>query len=62
MVKSRRLKWAGHLARMEEVGSPFKILTGKSTGKRALGKSRYRWEDNIRIDKEIGINTRNWVD
>jgi hypothetical protein len=47
---------------MEE-GSAFKILTGTPTGKRPLGRPRHRWEDNIRIDlKEIGTNTRNWVD
>ena len=45
---------------MEEGGSAFKILTGTPTGKRTLGKSRRRWEDNIRMDlKEIGISTRN---
>jgi hypothetical protein len=45
------------------VDSAFKILKGKPTGKRPLGKCRRRWEDNIRIDfKEIGINTRNWID
>ena len=38
-------------------------VTGKSTGKRPLGRPRHRWEDNIRMDiKEIGINTSNWVD
>ena len=48
---------------MEEGGSAFKILTGTPTGKRALGRPRRRWEDNIRIDlEEIDINIRNWVD
>ena len=48
---------------MEECKSAFKILTGKPTGKRHLGRPRRRWEDNIRIDvEEIGINTGNWVD
>ena len=62
-VISRRLRWAGHVARMEECRSAFKILTGKPTGKRPLGRPRRRWEDNIRmVLKEIGINTRNWVD
>ena len=43
--------------------SAFKILTGKPSGKRTLGRPRRRWEDNIRMDlEEIGINTRNWVD
>ena len=41
----------------------FKILTGKPTGKRPLGRPRHSWEDNIRTDlKEIGGNMRNWVD
>ena len=47
---------------MDEGRSAFKILTGKPTGKRPLGKPRRRWEDNIRMDlEEIGINTGNWV-
>ena len=53
----------GHVARMEEGRSAFKILRGKPTAKKLLGRSRRRWEDNIRMDlKDIGINTRNWVD
>ena len=48
---------------MEEGRSTFKMLTGKPSGKRPLGSTRPRSEDNIRMDlKEIGINTRNWVD
>ena len=48
---------------MKEGRSAFKILTDKSTGNRQLGKSRRRWEADIRMDlKEIGINTRNWGD
>ena len=63
MIKSRRLRWAGHVARMEEGRSAFKILTGKPIAKRPLGRPRHRWEDNIRIDlEEIGINAGNWVD
>ena len=54
---------AGHVARMEEGRSAFKILTGKPAGKRPLGRPRHRWEDNIRMDlEEIGINAGNWVD
>ena len=57
VIKSRRLRWAGHVARMEEDRRAFKILTGKPTGKRPLGRRRRRWEDNIRMDLEkIGIN------
>ena len=63
VIKPRRLRWAGHLARMEEGRSTFKILTGKPTGQRPLGRPRRRLEDNIRMYlQEIGINTRNWVD
>ena len=63
MIKSRRLRWAGHVARMKEGRSAFKILTGKSTGKRPLGSPRRRLEDNITMDlKEIDFNMRNWVD
>ena len=57
------MRWAGHVARMEESRSAFKLLTGNPTGKRPLGRSRRRWEDNIRMDlEEIGINAGNFVD
>ena len=57
------MKLAGHIARMEEGRSAFKILTGKPTGKRPLGRPRCRWENNIKMDlQEIGINAGNWVD
>ena len=63
MIKSRRIRWAGHVARMEEGRSAFKILTGKPIGKRPLGRPRRRWEDNNRMDlEEIGINAGNWID
>ena len=58
----RRLRWGGHVARMEEGRSVFKILTGTPTRNRPLGRRKHRWEDNIRMDlKEIGINTRKLV-
>ena len=53
VIKSRRLRWAGHVARMEEGRNAL------NTGKRPFGWPRRKWEDNIRMDlKEIGINTR----
>ena len=59
VINSRRLRWTGHVARMEEGRRVFKILTEK----RPLGRPRHRWEENIRMDlKEIGINMMNWVD
>ena len=63
MIKSIRLRWAGHVARMEEGRCAFKTLTGTPAGKRPLRRPRSRWEDNIRINlKEIGINMRKLVD
>ena len=63
MIKSKRLRWAGHVAKMEEGRSTFKILTGKPTEKRPLRRPRRRLEDNIRMDlEEIGINAGNWID
>ena len=54
VIKSRELRWAGQVARMEDDRSPFIILTGKPTGKGLLGRPRRRWEDNVRMDlKEI---------
>ena len=63
MIKFRRLRWASHVARMEEGRSVYKILTSTFAGKSPLGRPRCKREDNIRMDlKEMGINTRNCVD
>ena len=63
MIKYRRLRLAGHIVIMEEGRRAFKILIGKPTGKRLLGRPRRIWEDNARMDlEEIGINVGNWVD
>ena len=62
-IKSRRLRCVDHVPRMEEGRIAFRILIGKLTRKRPLARPRRGWEDNIRMDlKEMGINTRNWVD
>ena len=62
LIKSRRLRWARHVARMEEGRSAFKILSG-NLKKATIWKPRYRWEDNIRMAlKDIGNNISNWVD
>ena len=58
VIKSRRLRWAGNVARMEEGKSVFKILTSKPTGDILLGRPRHRWEDKIRTD--MCVNTRNF--
>ena len=57
VIKSRRLRWADHVAKMEEGRSAFKILTNTPIGKSHLRGPRRRWEDNIKMElKEIGIN------
>jgi hypothetical protein len=63
IIKSRRMKWAGHVARMGEKGIAYRILLGKAEGKRPLGRPRRRWEDNIKIDlREIGWGGMDWID
>ena len=60
VIKSRRWRLAGHVVRMEQGRSAFKMLTVKPTGKRPLGRHRLRWEDNIRmVLEEIVVNARN---
>ena len=63
VIKSIRLRYAGHVTRTEEGRGAFKILTGKPTVNRSVGRPRYKWENKIRIYlKEMGIIPRNWVD
>ena len=63
VIKSRRLRWAGHVARMEKGRSSFKIVTGKPTEKILLGRCRRRGENNIKMDlEEMDINAGNLVD
>jgi hypothetical protein len=50
MIKSRRIRWAGHLARMREKRNACRILVGKQEGKTPLGRPRRRWVDNVKID------------
>ena len=58
-IKSRRLRWAGHVARMEQFRNAYRVLVGKSEGRRPLGRPRARWEDNIKMDlREVGCDLR----
>jgi hypothetical protein len=50
MIKSKRKRWGGHVARMEETRNAYMILVGKAEEKRPLGKPRRRWVDNIKMD------------
>jgi hypothetical protein len=62
VIKSRRLMWAGHVARMGEGRGVYRVLVGKAEGKRLLGRPWRRWEDNIKLDLgEIGIDEANWI-
>jgi hypothetical protein len=55
VIKSRRMRWAGHVARMGEKRFAYRILVGKPEGRRPLGRLRRRWEDNIKMDlQEVG--------
>jgi hypothetical protein len=55
VIKSKRIRWAGHEARMENLRNAYKILVWKREGKRPHGSPRHRWEDNIRVDlRETG--------
>jgi hypothetical protein len=61
IIKSR-MKWAGHLARIGEKRNAYRLLLGKSEGKRPLGRPRHRWVDNIRMDLgEVGWGDVDWI-
>jgi hypothetical protein len=61
VIKARRMRWAGNLARMGEVRSAY-ILVGRPEGRRPLGRPRRRWEDNIKMDlREIGFVVVDWI-
>jgi hypothetical protein len=63
MIKSRRMRWAGHVARMGETRNAYRILVGKPEGKRPLGRPRRRWVDNIKIDlRVIEWDGVDWID
>jgi hypothetical protein len=61
-VKSRRMRWARHVARMREERKVYKVLVGKPEVKRPLGRPRRRWENGIRMDlREIGLGGVDWI-
>jgi hypothetical protein len=62
VIKSRRMRWAGHVARLGEVRGAYNILVGRPEGSRTLGRPRRRWEDNIKMDlREIGFGDVDWI-
>jgi hypothetical protein len=63
VVKSRRMRWAGYVARMGEDRGVQRVLVGKPEGKRPLGRPRRRWKYNIKMDlQEFGGGRRNWME
>jgi hypothetical protein len=63
MIKSRRMRWAGHVERLGQKRNAYRILVGKPEGKRPLGRPRRRWVDDIKMDlREIGPEAMNWID
>ena len=62
VIKSRRMRWAGHVARMGEERGVYRVLVGKPEGKRPLGRPRRRRVDNIRMDlQEVGCRYMDWI-
>jgi hypothetical protein len=62
VIKSRRMRWAGHVARMGEERGVYRVLVGKSEGRRPLGRPSRRWVDNIRMDlQEVGCGHMDWI-
>ena len=62
VIKSRRMRWAGHVARIDEEREVQRVLVEKPEGKRPLGRPRRRWVDNIRLDlQEVGCGYVDWI-
>ena len=62
VIKSRRMRWAGYVARMGERRGVCRILVEKDEGTRSLGRSRLTWEDNIKMDLEVGCGGMGWIE
>jgi len=62
VIKSRRMRWAGHVARMGEERGVYRVWVGKPEGKSALGRPRHSWVDNIRTElQEVGCGYMDWI-
>jgi len=63
VIKSRIMRWAGHIARMGERRGVYRVLVGKPEGKSPLGRPRRRWEDDIKVDlQEVGCGGMDWIE
>jgi hypothetical protein len=62
VIKSRRMRWAGHVVRIGDGRGVYRVLVERPEGKRPLGRPRRRWEDNIKLElREIGIDGAKWI-
>ena len=62
VIKSRRMRWAGHVARMGEERGVYRVLMGKPEGRRPMGRPRRGWVNNIRMDlQEVGCWYMDWI-
>ncbi|KAJ4447346.1 hypothetical protein ANN_09351 [Periplaneta americana] len=62
MLLTARLRWAGHVARMNEFRNAYRVLIGRPEGNRPLGRPRHKWDDNIKMDlREMGYDDRDWI-
>jgi len=63
VIKLRRMRWAGHVARVGESRIVYRVLVGKSEEKRPLESPKRKWEDNIKMDlQEVGFEGMDWID
>jgi hypothetical protein len=63
VIKWRRMRWAGHVAHLEERIGVYRVLVWKTEAKRPLGRPRRRWEDNVKMDlQEVGCGIMDWID
>jgi hypothetical protein len=62
VIKSRRMRWAGHVARIGEKRGAYRILVGRPEGRRPLGRPRRRWEDNIKMELQEGGWGMDWIE
>jgi hypothetical protein len=63
VIKARRMRWTGHVERMEQMKGVYRVLVGKPEGKRPLGRPRLRWENNNKMDlQEVGSGGMDWIE
>jgi hypothetical protein len=62
VIKLRTMRWTGHVAHISEGRGAYRILVGRREGRRPLGRPRRRWEDNVKMDLQVGWGGMDWID